>query len=155
MVLYKITKKKPFGWTNADNKLLSLPLLHKLGVLHRRHQQELWPVSQPIPGWHLWCVAPLGETDKYKFVLGWPILFNTLPSSKLQQKLFTLHSLAQVVSPPLFVDHRLIDLASGQVVVSGQPDVEETFVVPQIQVYLAPVIQHKHFPWTVWAWCNR
>lgn len=71
-----------------------------------------------------------------------------MPSSKLEQQPFTLHSLAQVVSPPLFVDDRLIDLAGGQVVVSGQPDVEETFVVAQIQVYLAPVIQHEHFPWT-------
>lgn len=78
-------------------------------------------------------------------------LFQTLDSW-----LFTLHSLSQVVAPPLFVDDWLVDLAGGQVVVSGQPDVEEALVVPQVQVHLAPVIQHKHLPWTEPAWhrCN-
>lgn len=41
----------------------------------------------------------------------------------------TLNSLAQVVSPPLLVDDRLVDLAGGQVVVPRQPNVEETLVV--------------------------
>lgn len=45
---------------------------------------------------------------------------------------FTLNGFAQVVSPPLFVDDRLINLPGGQVVVSGQPDVEEALIVPQI-----------------------
>lgn len=66
-------------------------------------------------------------------------------SSGHKQQLFTLHSLAKVVSPPLFVDDRLVDLAGGQVVVSGQPDVEETLIIPQIQVHLAAVVQHEHF----------
>lgn len=67
------------------------------------------------------------------------------PSYRLEQQLFTLHCFAKVVSPPLLVDDRLVDLASGQVVVSGQPNVKEAFIVPQIQVYLTPVIKHEHF----------
>lgn len=37
--------------------------------------------------------------------------------------LLTLYSLAQVVSLPLLVDDRLVDLASGEVVVSGKTDI--------------------------------
>lgn len=35
----------------------------------------------------------------------------------------TLYSLAQVVSPPLLVDDRLVDLSSGEIVVFGETDV--------------------------------
>lgn len=56
----------------------------------------------------------------------------------------TLNGLAQVIPPPLLVDDRLVDLARGQVVVSREPDVEEPLVVPQIQVHLASIVQHKH-----------
>lgn len=72
----------------------------------------------------------------------------TLISVALWTPCLTLYSLAQVVSLPLLVDDRLVDLASGQVVVLGEPDVQEAFVVPQVQVHLATIVQHKHFPWT-------
>lgn len=52
-------------WWSQTNKLFSLPRWHKLEVPHRHHQQGLWPVSQPIPGLHLWCVAPLERREKH------------------------------------------------------------------------------------------
>lgn len=52
----------------------------------------------------------------------------------------TLHSLAQVVSLPLLVDDRLVDLPSGEVVVSGKTDVQETLIIPQVQIYLPTII---------------
>lgn len=57
----------------------------------------------------------------------------------------TLHGLAQIVSSPLFVNDRLVDLAGGEVVVFGETDVQEALVVPQIQVHLSSIVQHKHF----------
>lgn len=60
------------------------------------------------------------------------ILIILIASSENTSCPFTLHCLAQVVSPPLLVDDRLIDLAGGQVVVLGQPNVKEAFIVAQI-----------------------
>lgn len=68
---------------------------------------------------------------------------------------FTLNGLAQVVSPPLLVDDRLIDLARGQVVVSRKPNVEEALVVSQIKVHLASIVQHKHLSCRAFALCDR
>lgn len=136
-----LQKSKTRWWLKT---LLSLPLLHKLEALHHRHRQVLWPVSQPTLGWHLWCVEPLEKKEKHSiraihFFSSW------YPHQNFSRH-FTLNGLAQVISSPLFVDDWLIDLASGQVVVSGQPDVEETFVVSQIQVHLTSIIQHEYFP---------
>lgn len=61
---------------------------------------------------------------------------------------FTLYSLAQVVSPPLLVDDRLVDLSSGEVVVPGKTDVQETLIVPQVQIHLPAVIENKNFTCT-------
>lgn len=60
----------------------------------------------------------------------------------------TLHSFAQVVSPPLLVDHRLVDLSCGQVVVLGQADVQETLIVAQVQIHLPAVVENKYFTCT-------
>lgn len=60
-------------------------------------------------------------------------------------KSLTLHSLAQVVSPPLLVDHRLVDLSCGEVVVPSETDVQETLVVPQVQIHLPSIIENKYF----------
>ncbi len=57
-----------------------------------------------------------------------------------------LHGLAQVVSPALLVDDRLVDLARGDVVVPVQRDVQEPLVVAEIEVDLAAVVQHVHLP---------
>lgn len=54
--------------------------------------------------------------------------------------LLTLYSLAQVVSLPLLVDDRLVDLASGEVVVSGKTDIQETLIISQVQIYLPTII---------------
>lgn len=67
---------------------------------------------------------------------------------------FTLNGLAQVVSPPLLVDDRLIDLARGQVVVSRKPNVEETLVVSQIKVHLASIVQYKNLSCRAFALCD-
>ena len=55
-----------------------------------------------------------------------------------------LHRLAEVVAPPLLLDHVPVDLAGGQVVVLREGDVEEPLVVAEVQVGLAAVVQHEH-----------
>lgn len=57
----------------------------------------------------------------------------------------TLYSLAQIVSSPLLGDYRLIDLSSGEVVVSGKTDVKETLIIPQVQIHLTAIIENIHF----------
>lgn len=47
-----------------------------------------------------------------------------------------LHRLAQVVAAPLALNDRLVNLASGQVVVARQVDVQEALVIAQVQVGL-------------------
>ena len=53
-----------------------------------------------------------------------------------------LDRLAQELAPPLLFDHRLIDLPGRVVAVPGQRAAGEPFVVPQVQVGLAAVVQH-------------
>lgn len=144
-----------YVWISPLNQPPISPLLHRLEVPHRRPPLGLWPVSPPIPGLRPWCVAPLEEWEASNH--SWLIThlqpnnpFRTDKSGK-----FTLHSLSQIISPPLFVDDRLIDFASGQVVIFRESDVKEAFVVPQIQVHLTPVVEHKHFTWTEGAKNNH
>ncbi len=56
-----------------------------------------------------------------------------------------------VVAPPLFVDHRLIDAAGGDVVELRHVGVGKSLIVPQVQVGLGPVIGDKDFPMLVRA----
>lgn len=54
-----------------------------------------------------------------------------------------LYRLPQIVSSPLFLDDMLIDLASRDVVLPGQGNVQVAFVVAQIQVHLPSVVQNE------------
>ncbi len=56
-----------------------------------------------------------------------------------------LDGFAQEFAPPLLVDHRQVDLAGGVVRVAGQGAVGEAFVMAQVQVGLAAVVQHVDF----------
>ena len=53
-----------------------------------------------------------------------------------------LHRLAEIVAAALLLDHRLVDLARGQVVQPRQPARGEPLVVPEIQVGLRAVVEH-------------
>mmetsp|Transcript_14765 Transcript_14765/g.28422 ORF Transcript_14765/g.28422 Transcript_14765/m.28422 type:complete len:226 (+) Transcript_14765:1155-1832(+) len=64
-----------------------------------------------------------------------------------------LHRLPQVIPAPLPLNHVLIDLASGDVVVLGQLHIQKALVIPQVQVHLATVVKHKHF--AVLEWRHR
>lgn len=63
-----------------------------------------------------------------------------------QMDKLTLDRLPQIVSVPLLVDDRLVDLPSGEVVFSGETDVQEPLVVPQVEIYLPTIVKNKHFP---------
>lgn len=65
--------------------------------------------------------------------------------------LLTLHGFAQVVSLPLLVDDWLVDLSSCEVVVPGKADVQETLIVPQVQVNFSAIVKNKDFPWGHYA----
>ena len=53
-----------------------------------------------------------------------------------------LHGLAEELAPPLFVDHREVDLPGGVVRVAVERRVGEALVVAQVEVGLAAVVQH-------------
>ena len=55
-----------------------------------------------------------------------------------------LHRGAQVVAPPLPVQHRPVDLAGGHGAVAGQVLVHEPLVVPQVQIRLRAVVGDEH-----------
>ena len=52
---------------------------------------------------------------------------------------------AEVVAATLGFNDLGVDFSSCQVVVFGQVDVEEAFVVPQVKVNFSPVVEHEHF----------
>lgn len=54
-----------------------------------------------------------------------------------------LHRLAQELATPLLVDDRLVDLAGGVVGVSRERAGSESFVVAQVQIGFASVVQHE------------
>ncbi len=56
-----------------------------------------------------------------------------------------LNGFAQKLSLPFFLDHRQINLAGGVVAISSERTRGEAFVVPEIQVGLAAVVQHVNF----------
>ena len=51
-----------------------------------------------------------------------------------------LDSLAQVVALPLLLNHIVIHLPCGDVVLLGKADVQEPLVVPKIQIYFSTII---------------
>jgi len=54
-----------------------------------------------------------------------------------------LDCLSEVVSAPLAVDNRLVDLSGRHAVPAAQALVDEALVVPKIEVRLRPVIRHE------------
>lgn len=54
-----------------------------------------------------------------------------------------LHGFAQVVTSPLFLYHMLIDLASRDVIVSSQGNVQVSFVVSEVEVDFTTVVEDK------------
>eukprot|EP00978_Attheya_sp_CCMP212_P010349 scaffold24995_cov46-Attheya_sp.AAC.3 len=56
-----------------------------------------------------------------------------------------LHGLAQKVPAALLGNDVAVHFPRGDVVVRGEFNVQEALVVAQVQVRLAPVVQHKHF----------
>lgn len=57
----------------------------------------------------------------------------------------TLNSFAQIIPSPLTLDHLLVNLASGDVVVPVECDIQEAFIVAKVQVHFPSIIQDKHF----------
>ena len=54
-----------------------------------------------------------------------------------------LHGVAEVLAAALLGDHRRVDLAGGDVRGLAQVDVEEPFVVTDVEVGLGPVVGHE------------
>ena len=55
-----------------------------------------------------------------------------------------LHGLAEKLSPPLLVDHGEVDLAGGVVALPRELGGGEPLVVTEVEVGLAPVVEHIH-----------
>ena len=56
-----------------------------------------------------------------------------------------LDGFAEVVAATLSFDNLGVNFSSRQVVVFGQVDVEEAFVIPQVKVNFSPVVEDEHF----------
>ena len=65
-----------------------------------------------------------------------------------------LHSLPEIISTTLLLDHTLIDLPSRDVVIASEFDIQKTFIVAEIQIYLAPVSQHEDFSMLIGTHCS-
>ena len=65
-----------------------------------------------------------------------------------------LDSFSKIVTLALTLDHSGVDFSGGQVVVSTQADVKETFVIAKIQINLATVIKDENFAMLEWAHCS-
>ena len=63
-----------------------------------------------------------------------------------------LHSLTEVVTTTLLLDDLSVDLASRDIIVARQRDIQVALIVSQIQVDLATIVQHKHL--TVFCRCH-
>lgn len=48
------------------------------------------------------------------------------------QYICTLNSFSQVIPSSLFVNDRLVDLSGSEVIIFGESDVQEAFIVPQV-----------------------
>ena len=57
-----------------------------------------------------------------------------------------LHRLPQVLPAPFALDDLLVDLARRQIAIGSEDDVEESLVVPEVQIRLPAVVQHEAFP---------
>jgi len=57
-----------------------------------------------------------------------------------------LNRLAQIRTLALLLDDLLVDFTGGDVVVSGQGDVQVSLVVAQIKVDLSAVVQNECLP---------
>ena len=55
-----------------------------------------------------------------------------------------LHGIAQVLAASLPRNHRRVDLPGGDVRATGERFVQETLVVPNVEVGFRPVLRHKH-----------
>ena len=65
-----------------------------------------------------------------------------------------LDCFSKIVTLALTLDHSGVDFSGGQVVVSTQADVKETFVIAKIQINLATVIKDENFAMLEWAHCS-
>lgn len=54
-----------------------------------------------------------------------------------------LHGLAQIVAATLTLDDGFVDLASGDVAVTGQLDAEVSLVVAEIEIAFAAISEYK------------
>ena len=55
-----------------------------------------------------------------------------------------LHGLAEVLAAPFLLDHRLVDLAGGEVVHPPHAGRHEALVMAEVEVRLGPVFGHEH-----------
>ena len=56
-----------------------------------------------------------------------------------------LHRFSEIIAPAFFVDDRLIDLATGQIVVTRKNAVGETFVMSKVEVGFGAIVQNINF----------
>ncbi len=56
-----------------------------------------------------------------------------------------LDGFAQIIAAPFLVQHRLIDLAAGQIVDARKFRAREPLVVAEVQVGFRPIVEHVHF----------
>ena len=56
-----------------------------------------------------------------------------------------LHGLPEEIAPALLFDNRAVYLTGGDIMSSGELDIQEALIVAKVEVNLASVPEHKHF----------
>ena len=62
-----------------------------------------------------------------------------------------LNGATEIVTPPFFANHILIDAPAGEVVALGHGSTNETLVVTQVKIRLGAIFRHKYFTVLEWA----
>src|ERR1700730_2834236 len=84
--------------------------------------------------------ATLDDTNIVAFGRQPDTLFNLVSDMRNH-----LHSCAEIVAAPLFLDYGVVDLAGGAVVAPAHRGSDEALVMAEIQIGLGPVVGDEYF----------
>jgi hypothetical protein len=58
-----------------------------------------------------------------------------------------LHRLSKVISPSFLFNDVRVDFTGGDVVVTGEGDVEVSLVVSEVEICFSAIVEHVYFAW--------
>ena len=64
-----------------------------------------------------------------------------------------LDGFAEIIAPPFFQNHPLVDLTAGEIVVAREDAIGEALVMTEVEIGLGSVVEHVNF--AVLEWIHR